>query len=290
MRRVLVFYGYFEPWNRTENPWDQDLYKKEFLLEVLNDLIDDVKIAKDMDSLKRYLDGKGKNCKNYIFPTLEWDVEALFYTDIKSLFGVGVEPHLFKKLLSKTRFFEYLEEINCLKYAPRIYSKSSDRDSDQLVVVKHQFMSSSGGVTKKLLRDVHDWEFDDYSVQEYIYGMEEYDAVFVFDKGRITLGFAYLCGFDKDEYIKFQDDIKFASYKKVIFDDKINKIFEEILEPFCFTGTCCFDFKMVDDEVRIFEINPRVDGALTSMWNKDDLALVIRHLITNYDREPGEHF
>jgi predicted ATP-grasp superfamily ATP-dependent carboligase len=54
--------------------------------------------------------------------------------------------------------------------------------------------------------------------------------------------------------------------------------------PTGFTGTCCFDYKIKDDELRIFEINPRLNGALTSPWNKDDLAEVIRHLILNSEK------
>jgi predicted ATP-grasp superfamily ATP-dependent carboligase len=283
MRRVLVFYGYFEPWNRTENSWDKDLYKRDFLLETLKDLIDDVKIKKDMDSLQRYLNGSGKYCKNYIFPTLEWDVEVLFYANVKSLFSMGSDHYLFKKLLSKKLFFENLRDRGLSHYAPRIYTPSCDRNNNDTVVVKHQFMSSSSGVEKKKLRDVQDWEFNDYTVQEYVSGQEEYDAVFVLNKGRVTLAFAYLCSFEKKGYIKSKDDTKIASYKRVILDDKFVRIIEEILRPFCFTGTCCFDFKMVGDKIRIFEINPRVDGALTSMWNKDDLALVIRHMINNFN-------
>jgi predicted ATP-grasp superfamily ATP-dependent carboligase len=282
MHRVLVFFGFFEPWNRTENSWDQNLYKKEFLLEALKDLIDDVIIIKDMASLKNYLNGNGKAFINYILPTLEWDVEALLYTNIKSLFSINLEPVHFKKLLSKKNFFEFLRERNLLHFAPRIYSRSCNRNSDKLVVVKHQFMSASQGVHKKILRDVQDWEFDEYIVQEYIYGSEEYDAVFVFNKGLATSAFAYLCGFEKKEHIKSQDDTKITSYKKVILNDAIVKNIEEIMRPFCFTGTCCFDFKLQNGQMRIFEINPRIDGSLTSLWNKNDLADVIRNLINNF--------
>jgi len=284
MRRVLVFYGYFEPWSRTENSWDQNLYKKEFLIDSLKDLIDDVKIKRNINSLQKYLNGSGKYCKNYIFPTLEWDVEVLLYTEIKSLFSFGAEPHLFKKLLSKKLFFEDLRDRSLLHYAPRIYTPQCDRNSNDIVVVKHQFMSSSSGVEKKKFRNVQNWEFNEYVVQEYVQGQEEYDAIFVFDKGRVTLAFAYLCGFDEKGYIKSKDEIKISSYKRVILDDKTIKVFEEIMQPFCFTGTCCFDYKMVGDKIRIFEINPRVDGSLTSMWNKNDLALVIRHMIDNFNR------
>ena len=55
------------------------------------------------------------------------------------------------------------------------------------------------------------------------------------------------------------------------------------MQPGYFTGTCCFDFKMQNGKMRIFEINPRLDGALASPWNKEELIKVIRDLIRNYE-------
>jgi carbamoylphosphate synthase large subunit len=66
-------------------------------------------------------------------------------------------------------------------------------------------------------------------------------------------------------------------------DDNIKNIIEEVMRPGEFTGTCCFDYKLQNGQIRIFEINPRLNGALASPWNKSDLVKVIRELIHNYD-------
>lgn len=281
MKKVLVFYGHHEAWDKP-NPWDQNLYEKNSLLSRLKDCIDDVILIKDIDALKIYLEDEGKNCKNYILPSIEDHIKELLINNVKSLFHI--ETNVFDKLINKRSFTNFLRERNLLHYCPHIYSKGCNLDSDDLVVVKQSISVASFGVNKKKIRDLEKWELEYCLIQEYIYGPEEFDAIFVLDKGEITLAFAYLTEFDKDEYIKFHGDAKRVSYKKVQVSEKIKKIIEEIMQPTHFTGACCFDFKMKDDEIRIFEINPRLDGSLTSPWNKDDLAEVIRHLIRNNEK------
>lgn len=281
MKKILVFYGYHEAWDKS-NPWEQNLYDKNTLLSRLKDCIDDVILIKDMDALKIYLEEEGNKCKNYILPSIEDHVKELLINNVKSLFHI--ETNMFDKLINKRSFTNFLRERNLLHYCPRIYSKGCSLDSDDLVVVKQSISVASFGVNKKKIRDLEKWELEYCLIQEYIYGSEEFDAIFVLDKGEITLAFAYLTEFDKDEYIKFHEDAKLVSYKKVQVSKKIKKIIEEIMQPTSFTGACCFDFKIKDDKIRIFEINPRLDGSLTSPWNKDDLAEVIRHLIRNSEK------
>ena len=280
MKRVLVFYGYYEWWDESTS-WGKKLYEKAPLLQHLSEYIDDVIIIKDINSLRHYLNGDGLQCKNYILPTLQWYVQELLYSGIKSLFSANTG--FFDKLCNKKDFFNMLKERNLLHYTSKVYSRSDNRNSDQLVVVKHSNMSSSVGLTKKKLNEVQDWEFDEHIVQEYVYGSEEYDAVFVFNKGKITMAFAFLCGFNEHEHIKAHPDTRIATYNKVILDDNIKNIIEEVMQPGYFTGTCCFDFKMQNGKMRIFEINPRLDGALASPWNKEELIKVIRDLIRNYE-------
>lgn len=281
MKRVLVFYGHHEAWDKP-NPWEQNLYDKKKLLPKLKDCIDDIILIKDIESLKTYLEEEGKNCKNYILPSIEDHIKELLTNNIKSLFSI--ETKLFDKLINKRSFTNYLREKKLLHYCPRTYSKGCNLNSDDLVVVKQTISVASFGVNKKKIRDLEKWELDYCLIQEYIYGPEEFDAVFVLDDGKITLSFAYLTTFDNDEYIKFHSDANRVSYKKVNVSEEINKIIEEIMMPTRFTGACCFDYKMKGDEIRIFEINPRLDGALTSPWNKDDLSEVIRHLIHNSEK------
>jgi predicted ATP-grasp superfamily ATP-dependent carboligase len=75
------------------------------------------------------------------------------------------------------------------------------------------------------------------------------------------------------------------SIKKIMLNSDLKNIFEKFLKPCSYTGTCCFDFKIENKKMYVFEMNPRVNGALNSSWNKDNLAEVIRELIQNFNND-----
>ena len=281
MKRILIFYGLFESWNKTENHWDKNLYDKEKLMKYIGDLIDDIEIIDNMWELKEYLNSYGRTCKNYILPVMTWKIAEILDKKIPSLFLFNCD--VVWKLDDKVLFYEYAKAQNLTQYLPSHYSIHSKRNSDTLVIVKPRIGSSSVGIVKKMLREICDEDFNDRVVQDYMHGNEEYDAVVVSNKGNITCSFVYACSFDKPEHIKMQEGNKIASYKRVDLDHKVKRVFEQFLKPCQYTGTCCIDFKLCDGKVFIFEINPRLNGALASPWNKSDLGLVIRELIKIQD-------
>ena len=274
MKRVLIFYGYCDFWH--------DMYHKQSLMKYLHDIIDDVIVINCIDKLQNYLQFEGKNYKNYILPSRMNHTHELNNAGVKSLFQI--DSYWLSQLEDKKLFANYVVEQNLNKFLPRIYTKSGVRNSDQIVIVKPPNLGKSVGVYKKKLRELKDWEFDKNVVQEYIYGFKEYDAVIVSKQGKITLGFAYVSSFDRNDYIKFGEGTpNMKSIKKIMLNDKIKAVFEKFLKPCSYTGTCCFDFKIKDRKLYVFEMNPRINGALNSPWNKDNLAEVIRDLIQNYD-------
>ena len=270
MKRMLIFYGLYEHWNKTKNHWDKNLYDKENLMKHIGDLIDGIAIFNDIPALKKYL-------KNYILPVMTWHITEILDQKIPSLFVL--QSNFIKILDDKAIFFEYAKAHRLEQHLPLHYDIHSERNSDTLVLVKPRCGASSAGIYKKKLRDICDEDFKDCIVENYTYGNEEYDAVIVSDKGNITCSFAYACSFDKPEHIKMQEGNKIVSYKRVELDDNVKCVLEQFLKPCQYTGTCCIDYKLCDGKVFIFEINPRLNGALASPWNKSDLALVIRNLI-----------
>jgi len=274
MKRVLVFYGYCDFWH--------DMYDKNALMKYLHDIIDDVIVINCIVELQNYLQIEGKKYKNYILPSRMNHTHELNNACVKSLFQI--DSVWLRQLEDKKLFSNYVANNNLNKFLPRIYTKSGERNSNQIVIVKPPNLGKSVGVYKKKIRELEDWEFDANVVQEYIYGFKEYDAVIVANKGKVTLGFAYVSSFDSNNYIKFdKGKPNMKSIKKIMLNDKIKSVFERILKPCSYTGTCCFDFKVENKKMYVFEMNPRINGALNSPWNKDNLAEVIRDLIQNYD-------
>lgn len=274
MKKMLIFYGHYDGWF--------NIYKKDALMEHLGDLICDVKKFPNISELKEYLLGEGKNYKNYIIPSTLNHIHELNANGIKSLFKV--DSGWLKRLNNKKQFAEYAKEYNLLKYMPRIYSKLCDRSSDTLVVVKPCESSYSIGVHKNRLNQLTDKDFEKNVIQEYIKDPKEYAGYFVAYKGIIKLSFAYVGNHGDGEFIKCDGGKHDNTPKtRIILEDKIVRELELFLKPTNYTGTCCFDFKIKNGELKVFEINPRIGGSLNFPENKKDLTNVIRELMEIYD-------
>uniref|UniRef100_A0A6C0LDU4 ATP-grasp domain-containing protein n=1 Tax=viral metagenome TaxID=1070528 RepID=A0A6C0LDU4_9ZZZZ len=276
MKRNLIFYGYHEKWA------DSNLYNKNTYMNHLSDIIHDVKIFTDISSLQAYLKTEGQNYKNYILPSLTDHIRELNNAEINSLFEI--DSFWLDQLDYKKKFAEYAIKNKLSQYIPRIYSKEDDRSSNILTIVKPNIGAYSYQVYKKRLGEVQDWEFTENVVQEYIKDPIEYAGYFVAYNGNITHSFAYMGDHGNGEYIKCEGGIFDASPKiRVTLNKKIVHELELFLKPTLFTGICCFDFKIKDRNLKVFEINPRLGGSLTLEENAKDLTDIVRKLIEIYD-------
>jgi len=274
MKNMLVFYGYHPDW--------KNIYDKNMLKNELRGIIDDVIIFKRIDELRNYLKTEGQNYKNYIMPSRIHHIHELNNANINSLFQI--DSGWLKQLEDKKLFVDYVSKNNLHKFFPRIYTKACNRNEDKLVIVKPRDSAFSIGVYKKKLRELEDCEFDNNVVQEYIYESKEYAGYFVSHNGNITNAFAYVGEYGNTEYIKCAGGKHDPTpQKRVILNDTIKSIFEKFLKPCSYTGTCCFDFKIKDRKIYVFEINPRMGGSLNVPKNKQDLIDIIRDLVKIYD-------
>ena len=276
MKKCLIFYGFHKEWHK--------LYSQESLKHNLQDTVSEIKIILTVSNLRLFLDGDGKNYKNYILPTLVEHIKELNDVGINTLFYA--ESHFLEMLEDKKKFADYVANFNLGRYVPTIYSKSSNRNSDQLVIIKPRLSCYSYGVYKKKLRELKDAEFDDNAVQEYIKERKEYAAYFVSFFGKVRIAFAYVGDYGDKEYIKCEG-CSYDETPKIRVDlmenrELINKI-EKFLLPCVFTGTCCFDFKIKDGELKVFEINPRLGGSLKLESNRGDFVMIVKEMMHMYD-------
>jgi len=274
MEKCLIFYGYHEQWD--------PIYRRESVKTNLKKFFRKIRIIKDMNSLKHFLTTDGQKYKNYILPTLVEHIIELNNAGINALFDV--DSKILDDLCHKKKFSDYVIDKNLTKYTPRFYAKWCERNSDQLVVIKPPYSCFSIGVYTKILRDVQDNEFDNYAIQEYIKDRKEYAGYFVSYKGTVTHAFAYVTKYHSDTFIKHNGGIYDGiPQKRVELPEKLIRIVEKFLKPASFTGTSCFDFKIVDGKMKIFEINPRLGGSLKNVDNEDDFITIIKKLMEIYD-------
>jgi len=274
MEKCIIFYGYHEQWD--------PIYRKKSIKDKLINFIKKIKIINDINSLKYFLNNDGKNYKNYILPTLVEHIIELKNFAINSLFNV--DSTILDVLCNKKKFSDYVISQNLIEYSPKIYDKLCDRNNNQLVVLKPPYSYYSVGVYTKNISEVNDDEFDNFSIQEYIKHRKEYAGYFVSYKGFVTHAFAYVSKYPSDTFIKHAGGIcDGIPQKRLDLPIKVIKIVEKFLRPASFTGTCCFDFKIVDGKMKVFEINPRLGGSLKIPENEDDFITIIKKLIEIYD-------
>ena len=274
MDKCLIFYGRNDSWAK--------LYEKESIKNKLMTIFKKTEIFEDINVLKNFLNNEGQKYKNYILPILVEDIVELNKGGINSLFCVNLKN--LDYLCNKKKFAEYVNDNKLSEYAPRIYSKLCDRNKDDLVILKPPYSCMSFGVYIKPLREVKDSEFDKNAVQEYIKDKTEYAGYFVSYNGKITHSFAYVTTYNKDVFIKHHGGrLDGVPQKKISLSNEIIRNIEKFLKPSCFTGTSCFDFKVINGKIKVFEINPRLGGSLKFSENEDDFIIIVKKLIKIYD-------
>ena len=269
MKNILVYFGYKKSWSK--------IYNKDELLKYLSDIIHDIKIFTTINSLQDYLNKEGKNYKNYILPVRIKHIMELNDANINSLFKI--ENVQLEQFYEKKLFSNFVKKFNLQKYVPKYYTEqSSDND---LVILKPNISAFSDGVYTKKLFEVTKKEFKDYVVQKYIFNSKEYAGYFVSHNGKITYSFAFEREFGNGEYIKIKNP---CLHEKIVqVDSDTIKSIEKFLKPYKYTGPSCFDYKIVDGKISVFEINPRLGGSLSDGRYKE-LSNIISELIKNYDK------
>jgi len=99
-----------------------------------------------------------------------------------------------------------------------------------------------------------------YFKQEYVGGRIEYVTHAFAVKGRPRYFLTYEHGFDNDYFIKGKKAhyITHREIKTPFLD-----VFSAILKKLDYTGTACFNFKIVNGVPKFFEMNPRYGATLT---------------------------
>lgn len=110
-----------------------------------------------------------------------------------------------------------------------------------------------------------------YFVQEFILGSVEYTAHLFILNGVIKWGVCYYMGQPKKYYIQKG---RMEKYKKLANFDW--NLFNGIFKVLSYTGFACVDFKMVNSNIKIFEINPRLGG--TIVHDPDDFPNLIEFI------------
>lgn len=230
--------------------------------------------------LKEFLD-KNKTDKYLIFPIHLNDARILNNVNISNIFPSN---HIIDTFNHKKRFSDYVLANDLVKYIPNQYYHFIDsyKADNTLVIVKKGNQQCFGyGVSIQKLCDLDKNTFDTSVVQEYIYDTTEYAAHCVCENGYIKTYNIFSKKFTVDEKTPFILGVnckyKYVTTKNAVIDKTYLDMLEQFILPSKYTGICCIDFKIKNNKVYIFEINPRVGGSIAG--NLKELFQLITHLL-----------
>ncbi|MDB5145676.1 MAG: hypothetical protein JWQ66_4389 [Mucilaginibacter sp.] len=102
----------------------------------------------------------------------------------------------------------------------------------------------------------------DYFCQEIIEGTNEYATHILFKDHKIITSLTIKYIFYNGVPINGKEEFVCTNISSCAYLDT----FSSILDAIGFEGLCCFDYKVVDNKPKIFEINPRFGGSLSTYF------------------------
>lgn len=162
---------------------------------------------------------------------------------------------------NKEKFSEYLEKRNFGEYLPRlavneppyILKPKSGQWGEDIHIIRTK--SEEEKVTTLLNNP-------SYFKQELIAGSEEYTTHFLFHK-KFYFFRTYAFGYDNDFPVKGVET-KYK-YRRLTNHHYLKPLFESIINTLDYQGFGCFNYKLTDDQPKIFEMNPRFGASLCNM-------------------------
>lgn len=165
-------------------------------------------------------------------------------------------------LNNKSNFVDYMINHGYIDYIPKKYDciqfpcilkrNISFYGVDSMIVKKQSDLKKY--MTPQYIKD-------NYLIQEPIYGIYEYATHILAKDGIIILHCTYRFTQNNNLYIRGTAH-KDHQKEKIDHDQNIYNVFSNIIYTLNYTGICCIDYKIENNSVRIFEINPRIGMSL----------------------------
>ena len=255
---MLVFFvKHSEVWMNTLNH-----------INLINDLTNFV------DKIINFNNIKLLKFEKYIIPLMEKDMLLLYENNINAIMP---DINAINTFSNKKLFYEYVIKNNLSIYIPKTYY--SNDFLAQKYISKPYTNNNGNGIV--FLQPYVNKNINDTIIQEYIQSNEEYVCFLVALNGIIIHYVAYKSIINKVNHIKSSYLSDFEQIK-IDLDDKYLKIIELFLLPIKYNGVCNVDFKIINDEIKIFEINVRLGGTLMIPKYKNDLVSILKILLINY--------
>jgi predicted ATP-grasp superfamily ATP-dependent carboligase len=229
----------------------------------------------EIDHLKYYLYNEDLHLRKFILPLQIYKQKELNYNMIPNMYKNSNE--IIDIFDNKKKFINYAKSNGLEDYIP--YTYDNYVYEDKKVIIKEPINCYGYGITINNLTKINQEIIDNNVVQEYIYSNIEYAGHFLIEDGIITISKIYQKTFNvnkNDEYVDGNNNYDYTS-KKIELDQKYLYDLQELLIPCKYSGICSIDFKILNDNIKVFEINPRLGGSLAR--NLLDLSEILIKLL-----------
>ncbi|BAF72337.1 ATP-grasp domain-containing protein [Sulfurovum sp. NBC37-1] len=163
----------------------------------------------------------------------------------------------FYNYLAKNGFVEYFPKINSNFDYPYLLRKEIGVNGKNIYIIENQNMEMAYKAK---------FASKNYFTQEYIHGQDEYTAHIISTNNKIIFFKVLKFTFQEKYFIKGK---KYCfNSKKEINHNEYKPIFEDILSTMNYEGICCFNYKVINKSIKIFEINPRPGRTLKYFINE----------------------
>jgi len=159
--------------------------------------------------------------------------------------------------LSKNGFKKLLPPINAKFNYPYILKKKVGAWGEGIFIINS---------IKTEMEHKEEIESKEYFTQKYIEGKYEYTAHIIITDKKIVFFGALKFSFHDECFIKGRD-FKHVSVEKVDHEE-YKSIFEKILSSMDYEGICCFNYKITEEGLSIFEVNPRFGATMNRFINE----------------------
>ncbi len=176
------------------------------------------------------------------------------------------------EICENKKLFQEFMEINFPNYIP----KNVEPISFPFILKK---TIDSNGKNSYVINNEE--EYEKYNSQEHfcqqaIIDNKEYATHIIYNNSiKFIRTVMYDCN---DELFIKGNKYEVKSSEIINLDNKYILIFDEILKKLNFRGPCCFDYKIVDEQLYIFEINARFGGSAIYKFPRDIINVYINEL------------
>ena len=204
----------------------------------------------------------------------KYNSEHLFLSILpdKDMINIFSDKHIFSK---------YIDIMNLSPYAPKTYDKTNVVFP---CVFKPINMNASHGV--KIINDLEEynqlinkseWKGTKHILQSVVNSKDEYVTHCLCKNGEILWHCTYLYT------MPTESTIRKPSTTLVKYDIDIKHLYQMKMFLKLYTGMCNVNYKIIDNDVVVLEINPRFGGSLMLKQNEQDLEEALYNIIKNAD-------